>query len=341
MNNFKTMSSMSKIRDMKSDINLSPSSKSTFMRTTGNNNFRLTSPEDKRMPIANSFYKSPSKAPTSTEKFLGNQSVSARSTILNAKEMRASSRSNNFSPPKFSKYTANNKYYSSNNLAEKIVNTKNELLNLKKEDKLESDFESKRLINRGNLTAFSPRKSDDGYQKFISNTLGIFKTQVDKRVKDTDSLANRIFNRNKSPLKSENEPLTSTFRKQNKIDLFKARNEIVFNAKRHMFAERKVELINLMKSKPGSEDCRELSPSNTSRVGALKNMLGLESKLDTFIEKKPALSLKQMDTNLKYSKIDFCTYYSSQPKIKKATNLNDWQFTRSQNQIAKLLTKHC
>ena len=150
---------------------------------------------------------------------------------------------------------------------------------------------------------------------------------------DTSSLANRIFNRNKSPLKGEREPLSSTLQKQSKMELFKASNDILFNPKRHLFAERKIELMNILKHKNDEE--RMSSPSNKTKH------YGFENKLDNKKEKNSSLSLKQMDTNLKYSKIDFCTYYSSQPKIKKTTNLNDYNFSRSHNQMAKLLTKYC
>lgn len=222
--------------------------------------------------------------------------------------------------------------HSINNLNDKISSTKNELLNLNKEDKLTCDIESKRLINRSNLRAYSPKNAES--QKSFSNTLNIFKSKNEKNDKiDTSSLANRIFNRNKSPLKGEREPLSSTLQKQSKMELFKASNDILFNPKRHLFAERKIELMNILKHKNDEE--RMSSPSNKTKH------YGFENKLDTFIEKNSSLSLKQMDTNLKYSKIDFCTYYSSQPKIKKTTNLNDYNFSRSHNQMAKLLTKYC
>lgn len=243
------------------------------------------------------------------------------------------------SPNKYTTYT-NNKLYANSHLSQKILNTKNELLNLRKEEEFTSDFESKRLINRGNLGIFSPKKHSDEYRNFINNTLGIFKPTIEKQIKDTDGLANRIFNRNRSPLKNEaNEPLTltNTFRKTNNVDLFKERNDIHFNPKRHLFAEKRNELINIMKSKPGSIDVSDFQLSK-SRLKDQKS-LGVESKIDAFVEKKPALSLKQMDTNLKYSKVDFCTYYSSQPKIRKLSTLTDYNFTKSQNKIARLLNK--
>lgn len=271
------------------------------------------------------------------------KSESMNNTIINSKNYRLNKEDDKFtfSP---SKYSANIGKYSTsnNNLTQKISNTKNELLNLRREEEFSSDFESKRLINKNNLPFFLPRKNDDS-KSFINNTLGIFRTQTEKKTKETDSLANRIFNRNKSPLKSENNDkltLTNTFRKQNKMDLFNERNSIIANPSRHAFTEKRNELINMMKAKPGSPEVSNFG--SVSNRGAFskskdKRSLGMESKLDCFIEKKPALSLKQMDTNLKYSKIDFCTYYSSQPKIKKASNLNDFNFSRSQNKIAKLM----
>jgi len=242
------------------------------------------------------------------------------------------------SPTKYMTFT-NNSLYANSNLGQKILSTKNEILNLRKEEEFISDFESKRLINRGNLGIFSPKKQPDEYRNFINNTLGIFKPSNEKQTKDTDSLANRIFNRNRSPLKSEIEPLalTNTFRKANKSDLFNERNDIHFNPKRHAFAEKRNELVNIIKSKPGSFNASDFQLAK-NRMKERKG-LGIESKIDTFVEKKPALSLKQMDTNLKYSKVDFCTYYSSQPKIRKQTNLSDYNFTKSQNKIAKLLNK--
>lgn len=242
------------------------------------------------------------------------------------------------------KYIPQTKFYSSNNLSDKISKTKNELLNLKKEDQYVTDFESKRMINRNNLHVFTPRNKDEGYKNFINNAVSNFKpTIIHSKPKDTNTLANRIFNRNKSPLKLESdEPLCSTFRRQNKMDLFKARNEIVFNKKRHMFAERKSELINLLKAKPGvgSFDSRGFSPDSGRNQELInRKSYGVETKLDTFIEKQPALSLKQMDTNLKYSKIDFCTYYASQPKISLKTSLNDYKFNKIQNQMARILGK--
>ena len=220
--------------------------------------------------------------------------------------------------------------HSLNNLNEKISSTKNELLNLNKEDKLTCDIESKRLINRSNLRAFSPKNSES--QKSFTNTLNIFKNSNEKNDKiDTSSLANRIFNRNKSPLKGDRESLSSTLQKQSKMELFKASNDILFNPKRHLFAERKIELMNILKHKTDEE--RVSSPTQKN-----KNY-GYENRLDTFIEKNSSLSLKQIDTNLKYSKIDFCTYYSSQPKISKKSTLDDLMFNKTQNQMAKILLR--
>jgi len=235
-----------------------------------------------------------------------------------------------------SKYFPINKIVSNNNLSQKIIKTKYELLNLRTENEFEQDFESRRLINRENLTAFSPKSknNENNFKRSITDTLGIFLPKNNNNSKDTDMLANRIFKRNKSPLKSEaNELLTDTFRKQHKLDLFKERNDIMVNPQRQIFSQKKNELINIIKCKPGDLEFA----NHKNEINHSHRIIGVGCKLDNFIEKKPTLSLKQMDTNLKYSKIDYCTYYSNKPKIRQNTNLNDFNFTKSKNTISKLI----
>ena len=267
-----------------------------------------------------------------------NNSHTSRASFLSKKDLALNSTSKACEKSKTYKVYANSKYISTNNVAEKVHSTKNELLNLRKEDNFVCDFESKRLINRNNLSAFSPKKSED-YRKFITDTLGIFKSHKEKINNNNDALANRIFNRNKSPLKGETGTLTSTFKKQNKSELMNSKMNLLSNKSKHIFAERRNEIMNLINTKPGeTERINSLSPK--TRVASNKKV-GQETTLDQMIEKKPALSLKQMDTNLKYSKIDFCTYYSSKPKIIKSSNLNNYNFTSTQNKIAKIISKHC
>lgn len=236
------MTTIVKIKDLKVNT-ISPTSKSLFNQPYSNK--ILNNSNIQNSPTANTFFK------THTKSFQVNQSSnckcfnlvyektesvknsvdglnkvkSDRVSFLIKKENYQITSKKNFDKPVILIQSANSKVNSINNISDKMQSVKNELLNLRKEYNFECDFESKRMINRNNLSAFSPRKVDD-YKKFITNTLGIFKNTTEIKTSDNEALANRIFNRNKSPLKGETDSLTNTFKKQNKIENSKAKNDL-------------------------------------------------------------------------------------------------------------------
>lgn len=259
-----------------------------------------------------------------------------------------------------------------------LYKTKNELLDLNKSE-INADYESKKLINRSNLRAFSPSNSylrNDTLKKTCyTNSLNLFKSE---NCNCNSNYTNNVI-RSKSPLNTSNKIsfsnnsnydkdlfsskkslyLFNNNYKQNsrissnysKLDLKSVRDDIIYNNKRHEFTEKKAEIVNLLKSRAispynssfhqnsmFSSTFRNLNNNHKNVSPKTSNYL-TEKKNDSYLDNKPNMSLKQLDNNLKYSKIDFCTYYSSQPKICLNSKLNDSKFNNSQNKIFKLLGK--